>query len=270
MNAEEEMGVSTSRERLRRVQERIVDLLFEIDTITLQMNPQIEADYATRIGCFENELLRCQLDARRAKRRLALAQARANAGVPFGADEFEARLDEEFAEWERRFQANMAAYLNAVEFRASRVAMSAFDGRKLARVHRELVKRLHPDTHPDQDERAKKLFLAAQSAYRAGDLALLRSLIVATEDLADEGDEALSEDELALALEIGLAHQKVLEERLAELKRSMPYRLKAKLEDPIWVEKRTSELRRQIEEQKRVAAAYHARFHSLLEEVSQR
>lgn len=265
------VGVLPYRERLRSAQNRIGDLLFEIDTITLQENPRIEADYATKIGCLENELIRCQLTAHRAKRRLTLAQARANAGTTFAYDDFEAQMDEEFAEWERQFQANFETYLRAVEYRSTHCIMAFEDGRELSRIHRTLVKRLHPDTHPDQDERAHRLFLAAQSAYGSGDLALLRSLIVATEDLGQDDDvDALNEDELAVALEIALAHQRVVEERLSSLKCSAPYSLKERLEDPKWVGERTAELRRQIEEQREAAARYDARFQTLLKEASHR
>ncbi len=58
---------------------RIADLLLEIDDIVLQQNPQIEAEYATKIGYLENDLLKWQIAARRSKRRLALARARGRA-----------------------------------------------------------------------------------------------------------------------------------------------------------------------------------------------
>ena len=37
---------------------RIAGLLLEIDDIVLQVNPQIEAEYATKIGYLENDLRR--------------------------------------------------------------------------------------------------------------------------------------------------------------------------------------------------------------------
>ena len=65
---------------------RIAELLLEIDHIVLQVNPQIEAEYATKIGYLENDLLKWQIAARRARRRHALAQARVNCGIAFAVD----------------------------------------------------------------------------------------------------------------------------------------------------------------------------------------
>lgn len=60
---------------------RIAELLLETDNIVLQVNPHIEAEYATKIGYLENDLLKWQIAARRSKRRYALAQARVNSGA---------------------------------------------------------------------------------------------------------------------------------------------------------------------------------------------
>ena len=55
-------------QQIEDVRQEITSVLLEIDQITLQTNPQIEADYAVKIGCLENELLQAQIAARRAKR----------------------------------------------------------------------------------------------------------------------------------------------------------------------------------------------------------
>ena len=94
---------------------RIADHLLEIDNITLQVNPRIEAEYATKIGYLENDLLKWQIAARRAKRRLALAQARVNAGASLRGDEFEVQLDYELAEWESLLDRSVKMFLKAAE-----------------------------------------------------------------------------------------------------------------------------------------------------------
>jgi curved DNA-binding protein len=82
---------ATVAEQIAEGRARIAELLLEIDHIVLQVNPHIEAEYATKIGYLENDLLKWQIAARRARRRYALAQARANSGEAFAADEFEAQ-----------------------------------------------------------------------------------------------------------------------------------------------------------------------------------
>lgn len=248
---------------------RIAELLLEIDNTVLQVNPQIEAEYATKIGYLENDLMKWQIAARRARRRFALARARANSGMAFATDEFEAQLDEELAEWESLLAKSVESFLEAAERAARSRPMSPSESRELKRLHRELIKRLHPDLHPGQSAEATRFFMVAQAAYENGDLDVLRSVAVATEGMG-EVDVApdMSEDEASIELELVLAHERVVAQQLEKLKRSNPYALKEKLEDGAWVIRRTSELKKQIEEQKAAARAYDERFRELAEESS--
>lgn len=255
---------TTIEKEISEARARIADLLLEIDDIVLQVNPHIEAEYATKIGYLENDLLKWQIAARRSRRRFALAQARANSGMAFEADEFEAQLDEELAEWESLLAASVEAFLEAAERAAGSRPMSPSDARELKRLHRELIKRLHPDLHPGQPDEAVRFFMVAQAAYEKGDLDVLRSVAVATEGMGGEDVVAdMTEDEASIELELVEAHERVVKQQLDELKRSNPYALKEKLEDGAWVVRRTSELKRQIEEQKAAAKAYDERFAEL-------
>ena len=256
---------TTVAEQIAEGRARIAELLLEIDDIVLQINPHIEAEYATKIGYLENDLLKWQIAARRARRRYALAQARANSGEAFAADEFEAQLDEELAEWESLLARNVDAFLAAAERMSSSKPLSPSESRELKQLHRELIKRLHPDLHPGQPEEAARFFMVAQAAYENGDLQVLRSVAVATEGMGDEaGGTRLTEDEEAAELELVFAHERVVEQQLEELKSSNPYALGARLADGEWVVRRTSGLKAQIEEQKAAAQAYDERFRKLV------
>lgn len=255
---------TTIAEEISEVRGRIAELLLEIDDIVLQVNPQIEAEYATKIGYLESELLKWQIAARRARRRYSLAQARANSGTPFAADEFEAQLDEELAEWDALLARSVEAFLAAAERMAGSKPLSPSESRELKRLHRELIKRLHPDLHPGQSDEATRFFMVAQAAYESGDLEMLRAIDVATEGMGEEAEAAgLEGDEAAAELELVLAHERVVAQQLEELKRSNPYALREKLADGAWVVRRTSGLKRQIEEQKAAARAYDERFRAL-------
>ena len=256
---------ATVQNEIAEARGRIAELLLQIDDIVLQVNPHIEAEYATKIGYLENDLLKWQIAARRARRRLTLAQARANSGMTFAPDEFEAQLDGELAEWESLLAANVQAFLEAAERAAGSRPMSPSNSRELKRLHRELIKRLHPDLHPGQSDEATRFFLVAQAAYENGDLDVLRAVAVATEGMGEQEMPAVSmtEDEASIELELVLAHERVVAEQLSQLKNSNPYALKEKLEDGAWVIRRTSELKQQIADQKAAAKAYDDRFAKL-------
>ena len=158
------------------------------------------------------------------------------------------------------------AFLEAAERMAGSRPLSPVDARELKQLHRELIKRLHPDLHPGQPEEAERFFCVAQAAYENGDLDVLRAVAVATEGMGEESIDAdMSEDEASIELELVLAHERVVEQQLKELKRSNPYALKEKLEDGAWVIRRTAELKNQIEEQKAAVRAYDERFRELAE-----
>jgi len=260
-----EKAVITTIEQIREARARIADLLLEVDDIVLQVNPRIQAEYATKIGYLENDLLKWQVEARRARRRYALAQARANAGARVAADEFEAQLDDELADWNRLIARNIESFLQAAERMAGSRALSPSESREVKQLHRELIRRLHPDLHPGQSDEGLRFFRVAQAAYEQGNLQVLRSVAVATEGMgAAPDDSALDDDAAAAELELVLAHERVVQQQLDDLKRTNPYALRELLEDGEWLVRRTEELKRQIGEQKEAAHAYDNRFAALV------
>ena len=241
------------------------NLLFEIDDIELQVNPRIKVDYSVKIGCFENELLKAQIEARRAKRKLALAQARANRGISIVDAELEENLQEEFAQWEAELSARVSEYIQNLEVRASTTALSAQDSRELKRLHRTLIKRLHPDANIGCEEECERFFLLAQAAYEHGDLELLKSVEASTRHLGKNSGAFPTEAEASAELEIVNARIEVCRGKLELLKSSNPYLLKDKLDDAAWVTKTVLDLKGQTEQHARACEYYLAQYDALKE-----
>lgn len=78
------------------------------------------------------------MEARRAKRKLALAQARTNRGDAIVDAELEKSLQKEFAQWKAKLSAHVSEYMQNLEVRASTTALSAQDSRELKKLHRTL------------------------------------------------------------------------------------------------------------------------------------
>ena len=238
------------RERIRAVRMSIVEMLARIDDINLQQIPQVRREYALKIGCWEQELLAAELAGRRAKRHLALVQARVNRGEQLDYPEIEAELDEELAAWQEKADLARAAYEAMMKERLGVTTLSAADTKEFKRLYRMLVKRLHPDVCRGEDDCAE-LFKLAQCAYAQGDVETLRSLEVATrhldpaiDDLETVTDEAVLEQELELAL----IEEGVVRERLEEVESCEEMQLAKQLADLEWVCARTGKFRRAIEE----------------------
>ena len=253
-------------QQIEEVHSSIAELLFEIDFIVLQVNPQIEADYFIKIGCLENELLRAQIAARRAQRKVTLAQARVNSRMGIDETSLEATLDHEFEMWQQQLASRIENYLFMLEQHNGKRAMSPADEREFKALHRKLVKRLHPDLNHAQDSDAIRFFLIAQAAFEVGDIETLKSVDVATQYMTQLAvDENWTEDELNAEYELALAQLRITQERLDELKSQNPYAMGKKLDDPVWVCARTKVLQELIQEQEQVRALYEQRFIELKE-----
>lgn len=250
---------------LAQARDRLADLLFEIDHIELQVNPRILQDYNVKIACFENDLLKAEIEARRAKRKLALAQAQVNRGQSVADQAIEEQLEGEFAEWEAQLNVHVQDYLDALSNRAASRAMNERDARELKRLHRTLIRRLHPDANAGHEEECERFFLIAQAAYEHGDLDLLRSVEAATGHLGKNRREPASESEAAVELELVETRISVAREKLESLKSSDPYLLGDKLDNPDWVADTVNELKARAEEHRRARDHYARRYQQLKE-----
>lgn len=257
---------TSTSEKLAEVRQQVIDTLLEIDDINLQVNPHILAQYAKTIGYLENDLYKWQLRSRRCKRKFALAQAAANRHEPIVLDEIDSALDEEFTEWEAQITERMNEQLQLLEAFTGSHPLSPSEGRELKELHRKLIRRLHPDIHPDLPESAQRFFLIAQTAYENGDIDTLRVVDTATEDYEERADAMdLSEDDAAIELAMAQAQLNVAREQLDVLKHSHPYTLAELLNDPVELMQRTHELKAEIERQKEVVHAYETKIASLME-----
>ena len=256
------------REQIRTVRESILSIVVRMDDITLQRIPQIRTDYALKIGCWEQALLEAELAGRRAHRRLQLAQARANRGDVPNMDAIERQLDSELAEWMDKVERGRIAYEQAIAYLTSMTPMSKRSTEELKKTYRVLAKRLHPDVCAGSEKKRAALFMLAQSAYRKGDVEMLRSLEVATRHMdASEDDLETTDDVGLLAQELELARieEGVMLERLHDLENSTEMRLAQMLADPEWLTAQTNELRRAVEEWERVRKDCDARLKRLRE-----
>lgn len=251
--------------QINEAQSTLADLLFEIDDIELQINPAIKRDYGMKIGCFENELLKAEIEARRAKRKLALAQAQANRGEQIVDKTLEESLQTEFARWEAELSARVDAYMQDLEARATSRTLSAQDSHELKKLHRMLIKRLHPDANIGLEKECERFFLLAQAAYEHGDLELLRSVEASSRHLGVSGLDFASTAEASTEIEIVNARIEVTRQKLETLKNSNPYLLKTKLESAAWVAQTVSDLKERTKQHCKARDYYLAQYNTLKE-----
>ena len=117
---------------------------------------------------------------------------------------------------------------------------------ELKRLYRQIVKRLHPDVHPNPTERDKDLLDRANKAYKAGDLEEMRRI---WEELAgtEQSEESFEDTEKGRAQLRELIEKlrkrcAELEKEIRQIKTSFPYTIKALLDDDKALEMKHREL----------------------------
>ena len=117
---------------------------------------------------------------------------------------------------------------------------------ELKRLYRQIVKRLHPDVHPNPTDREKDLLNRANKAYRAGDLEEMRRIweeLSGTEQL-EESFEDTEEGRARLRELIKKLRKRctALEKEIHQIKTSFPYTIKALLDNDKALELKHREL----------------------------
>ena len=123
---------------------------------------------------------------------------------------------------------------------------------ELKRLYRQIVKRLHPDVHPNPTERERDLLNRANKAYKAGDVEEMRRI---SEELAgtEQTEESFEDTEegrnrLRELIRTLRKRCKALEEEIRHIKTSFPYTAKALLDDDKALEMKRQELLDQLAE----------------------
>ena len=122
---------------------------------------------------------------------------------------------------------------------------------ELKALYRKIVKRLHPDVHPDPTPRERELLNQAHEAYKIGDLEKMRRIweeitgMDPPEDRFEDSEEG--REHLRELLETLQQRCSIIEREILRIRSEYPYTMKTLLEDENAVEERRSELKAQID-----------------------
>ena len=166
------------------------------------------------------------------------------------------KLDEEFEEYEKQIQAQIDEINFLKENGAEK--LSPEDSKKLKKLYRMLIKKLHPDLHPNQTFFELNLFYRAVTCFENGDLKGLESV---AKLLPDEDADEVSEIEKLKEL------VREFEERIFKLKDDYPYNKKDLLEDSDACNEYISMLLELIDDRKEDVKNLENRINKLIENV---
>ena len=163
----------------------------QIEILNNQVNvvgPNIRSRYMMLVGQFEYRIYELDADIARWKRRFTLRQAALNMGEKPDYLAIERQLDEEFAEYLAKIEANVKEIKSASLLYHSR-KMGDSDYTDFRVLYLDAVKLLHPDLNPNLPQAAKDLWNEITKAYEARDWAQVKYLAGLAKEVA-EGERA--------------------------------------------------------------------------------
>lgn len=246
-----------------RLRTELSILLLERDELKFVHCKNIEITYMLALGGFEYKVYEAECAVLRLKRKMELIQIKKNRQDKVIIEDIENLLDEEFAEYQKKLDAQISKMNEALEHSRGDF-LSEEEAKELKSLYRKIVKSLHPDLHPDISDAQLKLFHNAVSAYENGDLGALRIIsdMVCEPALPEnnsDGIKALIEEKKRLEKSVTLINEKI-----ATIKNSYPYILKPIVEDSKKIEQKKVELKAKIEDFKELIAFYSNKIAEML------
>ena len=221
--------VKSLQEELERLRKESSSLYLKAEYLQFKERPALSALYERHIGTLLLEEFQLKVRIRLAILEAQLVQAYINRGE---------RPDEEEIDQKESEIKAANDYLAAPVY-------SKEETEELRGLYRMIAKALHPDLHPDLTERERDLFLRAVSAYRMGDIHVLRQIALA---ITDETIEDIPEEDLPTLIEKAKESISALKERIRLIESQFPFNYREQLQDQTWIKEQQVEITERIAE----------------------
>ncbi len=287
-------------EEIHKLQARITELTALRDDLVYHVCPALQAEYDEKIVSLERELMAANMYLKQMQRTVEILQAQMNQQQEPSMEKAEEQAKKENKEYEddlnrkaeeaREFkkkweESQWSKYdrqeketrekeqkekkQTENEQKEEEKEETAAD--KIKGLYRKIVKRLHPDVHPNLTEHEKELWNRAVKAQQEGDLSQLEKIwdelsgMDAPEDVFDDTPEG--RERLRELLEKLKTRLRLLELEIEHIKADFPYKLKSFLEDPAAVEEVRRGIRSKIDNVREMSRQLEAFIHELREKL---
>jgi hypothetical protein len=243
-----------------------VRLLQEKEELIGHICPSVSLAYVVKVGHLRLELFEIELKAAKVKRMTELIQKSLYLSQSYSLMEIEKAASDEL---ETSFlnldfmRLNLKKDLEIAKDPGSDVPQDLLN--RLKSSYRVIVKKLHPDVHPNQSAKEKDLFAMATEAYKAFDIEALEEITAVLENTDEPSRKSQGEDpdeEREISRLQGLIER--LKTKIAEIKDSHPYDKLRIIGDPMLLNKEREGFLRRIEEEKARLMFYEERLKNML------
>lgn len=169
------------------------------DNLLYIEEPELKEEYMQKIGIYEEQILKLELEVSLQEKKKMLIQAAINRREPVDLETIEKQLDEERANQLNRLKEAYKAGVHQNE------TLTVEEKEELQNLYKEIVREFHPQVRSDMTENEKYLYEKALDAYKRQNLEELRLIhdmlfSSETEGLSVEMSEIEVEDGEAEAL----------------------------------------------------------------------
>lgn len=231
---------------IERLRAALAVLLEEIDSLLHWKRDAILARYARDIGHLEHALYRLEAAVAELRYRIAFLQTEINRGKAVTAAHMTVLDDRVAAEFEKARQEieRREEELRKSESYLNSPALPQEEALELKTLYRQLCKTYHPDVGGNTSGTWQRYWTLLQHAYRARDLALLKTLA----EQAGAPDREPLETPEALDAEIVRLRSRIETEkdRIGRMVSSPPFSYEEKLRDRAWVSAKQQALKQAI------------------------
>lgn len=201
------------RQEIAELRKQFTDLFAQKEHMISHEKDVLYTHYLNEVGKDLYTLLCLRTEVAALKMKMQLAQAYVNRGEKPNMTQIQKEVDEKLADYYEQI-ANQAAQLEAakqIQFCTDE------DSQELKQLYYMLVKRLHPDLHPNQTERDADLFLKVQTAYKTANLAVMREIVLALE-LKD-----IEKIEVVTTISVLNEQKNFLQQQIAKIQEQIEY-----------------------------------------------
>jgi hypothetical protein len=245
--------------------EQYVKLLNDKQVLTEWAKPQLEALYTSKIGHWQVERLRVQLQVKALKLKIELVQASINRNEEIDINDVELAVAAELADAELRIMKEVTK----VEY--AQQLLSNLDtperSNELRKLFRKLAKQLHPDVNSSLSEQQVELWHKILAAYNTGDVEKMKALEVVYENeitSAAKQLEDLSLDELATRVEVLKQGIRCIEAEISKLRQEFPFNVEKQIKDEEWVNKELERIHAELEDLRSYEEELTAKYQQLI------
>lgn len=238
--------LAEKRAEIERRRAALAVFLEEVDFLLHRKRDAILARYARDIGHLEHALYRLEATVAELRYRIAFLQTEINRGKAVSAAHMAVLDGKVAAEFEKARQEieRREEELRKSESYLNSPALPLEEALELKTLYRQLCKTYHPDIGGNTSESWQRYWTLLQHAYRAGDLALLKTLT----EQAGAPDQESPETPEALDAEIARLQSRIEteKERISRMVSSPPFSYEEKLRDRAWVSAKQQALKQTI------------------------